>query len=351
MKHLMSLLAAIYLCLPAHSQQVTQIRSVEKIAMGDGTYTFRDFDTKKHLEGNHRLIMDDREYVLASFSNGLPHGSWETYRYNKLKEKKNYLMGRLDGALIEYYGDGTTPCKEAMMKNGKMHGRWVEYYTNGNIAKDEFYQDGLEHGRQTAFNHDGTLKRDCFFKNGKPEGKQKNLYRSNTGDFWQESNCKNGIRQGQFTETFLNGNLKTKGEYLDGEKNGVWIVNYENGRPKSYQTYKKGKRNGDSKTFFDDGNVQSITPYVNDLKEGIAREFFETTKTLKAEISYVANYEHGSYKFFYDNGKLLEEGHTERGYRIYAKEYFINGQLRSVKEQKDGVWETTERYDQSGKQL
>ncbi len=333
------------------AQDEIQIRSVEMIPMGDGTNTYRDFATKKHLEGAHRIIFDDSEYVVANFKNGLPDGSWEKYRYNKLKEKSTYLDGRLTGTKIEYFSDGVTVFKEFHLKNGKLDGRLVEYYTDGQICKDEMYKEGVEHGAQKKFDQTGKLTSDRFFQNGKAEGKQMIIWSSNIGDFITYSNCVNGLRHGEYVETFLSGSIRKKGVYKNGEEDGVWIENFENGKPKSFKTYKNGVLNGDSKTYFNDGSIERLIPYVNDQKEGASKEYYFGTNVLKSEIAYTAGKENGTYKLFYDDGKVREEGRAEQGTRVSTKEYYRNGQLKAVKERQGGAWETIESYSQDGKQL
>lgn len=51
-------------------------------------------------------------------------------------------------------------------------GAFIEYYPNGNIASEEFYQDGLRYGRWRFYYPSGTIKEELVYEKGVLEGLQ-----------------------------------------------------------------------------------------------------------------------------------------------------------------------------------
>lgn len=350
MKKLLFFLFAVLTIQFAAAQQPARIGNVEAIPKGDGTTTFRDADTQVHLEGEQRLILDLRSYVVAHFTNGLSNGAWELFRNNALAEKLNYVDGRLDGAQTYYFSDGTTVHRAFGMVAGQLDGKYVEYFSNGKISLETTYKAGKEEGQSRTYAEDGTLKWDCFYANGLPHGKQTQSYGSNRGDFIRVASFENGVPTGKFIETFTNGTIGKEGQYdKAGKMTGQWIERDQKGKILSDQTYKNGVLEGPAKTYFTDGTVEKMAMYANGNRHGLTTEYhYGTNGQVKSETNFVDGVQQGAYKFYYDTGKLREEGCAEGGETVSLKEYYPDGQLKAVKERRGGVWQTLEKYYQDG---
>ncbi len=95
-------------------------------------------------------------------------------------------------------------------KNGKEHGKFTEWYENGQKSTEENYKDGELDGKSTRWIHRMVRKRD---------GKRTSWY---------------GI---------------TEGNYNDGKNDGIWTEWYKSGQKQSERNYKDGKEHG-SKTHY-----------------------------------------------------------------------------------------------------
>ena len=229
------LLMAITLCISClvfAQEEGVQIQWVERIPLGDGTMVYRYvMGDKKHLEGECRLTVNEREYIVADFKNGLPEGKWETFRYNKLYEKRSYKKGKLDGKVITYASDGVTVAAESTSSSGKRNGRYATYYTNGTLEKEQEFKEGKEHGYHRTYDQEGKIKWDCYYEEGKMHGQQTQLFINNLDGYYvKTSNYEHGVLVGDYSEVFENGKIRAKGKYdKNGKKTGKWITGKKDG--------------------------------------------------------------------------------------------------------------------------
>ena len=352
------LFMAITLCIACTvfaQEEGVQIQMVERIPMGDGTWVYRyAMGDKKHLEGECRLTVNEREYIVADFKNGLPEGKWETFRYNKLYERRNYKKGKLDGKITTYGSDGETVKTESTSSSGKRNGRYASYYTDGTLEKEQEFKEGKEHGYLRTYDRDGNIKWDCYYEDGKMEGQQTQLISSNQGNYVKISNYKKGNLVGDYSEFFEKGGLKEKGQYDEkSKKTGLWVRRLKLGRRIDETEYKNGERNGKRMTFFDDDSApDKIEMYKDDKLNGVTVTYHSKTRRIETEITYVDGRREGPYKRYRENGKdLEEEGKYTDGNITYRKSYYPNGKVRQIEEGKSFDFKVIEKYDETGKKI
>ena len=349
------LLMAITLCIACTvfaQEGGVQIQMVERIPMGDGTWVYRyALGDKKHLEGECRLVVNEREYIVADFKNGLPEGKWETFRYNKLYERRNYKKGKLDGNVTTYASDGKTVAKESTSSSGKRNGRYATYYTNGQLEKEQEFKEGKEHGYLRTYDLEGNIKWDCYYQEGKMEGQQTQLISSNQGNYVKISNYKNGNLVGDYSEYYEKGGLKEKGQYDEkSKKTGMWVRRLKLGRRIDETEYKNGERNGKRMTFFDDDSgPDKIEIYKDNKLNGVTIEYSNKTKKLESETTYVDGRREGPFKRYHEDGKTIKSEGTYTGGNVsYEKTYYPNGKLKMVEDKVDGRLKIVEQYDEIG---
>ena len=76
------------------------------------------------------------------------------------------------------------------------------YYKNRTVFRKVFFAEGKMHGKFNEFYNSGELKEDGKYKNGSKEGNWKTYYK--------------------------NGKIKSRGRYKNGEKVGIWKFFYKN---------------------------------------------------------------------------------------------------------------------------
>jgi antitoxin component YwqK of YwqJK toxin-antitoxin module len=326
------------------------IGQITVINLGDGRLLFRTVEDEKPIEGERRII-DGRnsEYRLAQFTNGMYDGKFEHHRSNRLIESGTFKEGVRHGVFTDYFYDGSVKSQRPFT-DGKLDGVVKSFYTNGKLESQKEYKNGVEHGIEQKWDSQtGEMTVDARFVNGKPDGTQTRHISSNAGDYVEVSHWANGAQNGNFSQTFANGQPRVQGKYLNGKRDGVWIEYRRNGQPEKSSTYRNGELNGELTTFFTDGTVEKIETYAAGKREGPAKEYFFDSGKLKAEYNFANNAREGKYKIYYDSGSVREEGNYEKGNEVYRKEYYENGRVHQIRQRNArGQWETLESNNIDG---
>ena len=69
----------------------------------------------------------------------------------------------------EYFGNGTLK-KEGYYQFGNKQGKWMSYYLNGNLKKKENFNKNKLDGEMIKWHQNGKKKENGIFRNGKSEG-------------------------------------------------------------------------------------------------------------------------------------------------------------------------------------
>jgi antitoxin component YwqK of YwqJK toxin-antitoxin module len=96
-----------------------------------------------------------KENLINLFDeNGKRHGYWEYYYSNgQLWYKGNFVNGKQHGYWESYYSSGQLYYKGNYV-NGKEHGYWESYYYNGDLHYKGFY----DMGRIVSYNPDEAIE-------------------------------------------------------------------------------------------------------------------------------------------------------------------------------------------------
>lgn len=147
-----------------------------------------------------------------------------------------YFKGGFDkvsGHVINRNMDGSVE-RQSLHLNGKRHGFWERFFSNGNIHTKANYNEGklLE---LTSYSYNGRVQKEEKYKEGKPFGLWKWYY--------------------------ANGQLRQQGRYIgehlgDAIPDGTWEWFYANGQMWMRTTYTDGKEDGLRETYGEDGSVE-----------------------------------------------------------------------------------------------
>jgi len=381
--HGIMLCLAAMVAIPANAQseKTIKIENVTVINDGEGRALFRDAKDETPLNGLHRIIDGFHSaYILAEFTDGFYDGSVEVYENSKLATKGTYKEGREHGVVTAYYPDGKVSA-EISFAEGKLDGLSKSYSTDGTLEEEQNFAGGLPDGLLRSYNLDGSLESEQSFKAGKehgperkfrngeekpyidrnwfegqPDGRQYTETTSNTGGYIEVKYFDKGVPTGEFLQTWVDGGeVKQRGSYKNGKKEGVWTEVRFDGTTESENTWRGGKLNGPSKMFFSDGSIQTITMYADDKRHGVEQTFHFGNGRISMEFNYVNDRQDGVYKRYYNDEKstMSEEGRISRGSVVYRKIYYSNGRVDTVQESATpgGTLKITESYDEEGNKL
>jgi uncharacterized protein len=197
------------------------------------------------------------------------------------------------------------------------------------------------------------------------------------------------ILHGLYTSYYLNGNIESKGQFVNNETAGVWDFYYETGVLKMrgilfkganyglweyfFESGKKSmegiiygrKKEGEWKVFYENGQVKEVGEYKENLRNGPWKFYFEDGQ-LRGEIDYqddfgrYIEYDHagkvtgegpkmgtrqvGHWRYFGSNGVLISEGDFTEGKKhgVWV-EYFSSGKVSArgnyQHDEPSGTWE------------
>ncbi|MEP7164258.1 MAG: energy transducer TonB [Ferruginibacter sp.] len=141
---------------------------------------------------------------------------------------------------------------------------------------------------------------------------------------YQDSACKS--RNGFFTYYYSNGNISSKGKYINNNRDGIWLSFHNNGMMQDSSVYEMGNLTGTSLAWFSNGYIADSCVY-NKEGYGIRIYWFDDGTPSVAGRS-LNNKKQGKWQYFHKNGKLASLEEYEQG-KLLNKTY----------------------YDESGKQL
>jgi antitoxin component YwqK of YwqJK toxin-antitoxin module len=151
-----------------------------------------------------------------------------------------------NGLYTDYYSSGGARIYGRTVDN-KLYGPEIEYDKNGSMTRHKFYhryaksdcnrnEFGKNHGTCVYYMLERPLYVYTFF---------------------------NGVLHGTCTEYYLNGDIFSEYEYVNGEPHGERIVYYQNNNKASVNTYVYGILHGISTWYDRNGNIIKSFLYEN----------------------------------------------------------------------------------------
>ncbi len=196
--------------------------------------------------------------------------------------------------------------------------------------------------------------------------------KKNLKEVFQVRDTINNTLHGRYISYFLNGNIESKGQFMNNETTGVWqfyfetgnlkmrgILRqnsnyglweyfYENGSKSMEGTINGKNKEGEWKIFYESGNLKESGNYTENKRSGLWKTYFEDG-TLRGEIEY--SDDHGRYIEYYHSGKILGEGPRAGArnvgrWRFFAEDGTLEGEGDYSGGKKNGEWKY---YFPSGK--
>lgn len=164
-----------------------------------GIFTFYD-DTKAHT------VVATRDFSKGDNS---AYTIFYDPKKNKVSEG-NVVNKQYEGEWKYYHEASPAVMSIEHYKAGKLNGSRKVFYKSGKIAEDENYVNGIREGAYKRYTESGIVIEEVTYKKGQPDGIA--IYRDSDGQ------------------------LASKGPYVDGLKKGIWEF-YENGKLKKKEKY------------------------------------------------------------------------------------------------------------------
>ncbi|MBI3501061.1 MAG: toxin-antitoxin system YwqK family antitoxin [Bacteroidetes bacterium] len=247
----------------------------------------------------------------------------EYYEDGAIKKTGTYLYGVAEGTHKEYspegkitgakiFHEGNLIGEGLIDEAGNQQGAWTEYHANGKIKGKGSYENGIKTGEWVFYHPNGkTEQKGKYDKKGKPQGLWQWYYDS--GNLLREETYLNGKREGALTEWSdakkdSSGNkteaqVITKGEYIDGMKEGKWFYQIQDYREEGM--YKSDNKDGAWESYYVDNNqVRFAGKFVEGLPDGKHTYYYHDGKK-EEEGKYIMGNKDGNWEYFNPDGTLL----------------------------------------------
>lgn len=304
----------------------------------------------------------------------------------------NLRKGKVDTILVSYedvclgtpsYDAGTNYC----LRIDSMYKSAIPYDTLPRFLEvDEDPKEWVFH-RKSAY-ESGKLREEWDEKYDdemilKKDGED--LRYDQNGQVILEMNYNMGVPDGAYTTWFADGQIKLKGQYVDGLKEGYWQhwdtlgreigyedydmgtgsieIFYPDGKRRSYENFTEGKRDSVWELYYENGNIH-FRKYFDNGREVGTWEFYDPEGELDWTTEMPGGSKHppqywyktgilryetkdGILRMYYKNGRMEIEK-PEMGDGTYTT-WYSNGQKKEegliAKGQKEGPWR---KWDSKG---
>lgn len=239
---------------------------------------------------------------------------WEG-TYNYLGEKEGTFKyfdknGNMEGA--EVYSKGILLAKGNLNKAGKRVDEWIFFYPDSSIRAKGEYKDGLRIGNWVFYHNNGRLEqKGKYVKDEKPHGDWVWYYE--TGQVWREESFWKGKEDGTAIEYSDTGTVVSKGDYIDGRKDGPWF--YQMNDHKEEGNYVEGRRDGQWVYTYENGKTNFKGSFINGDPNGKHLYYYPSGR-LKREEYYELGYEEGTWKSYDQEGNLMLTSQWEGGREV-----------------------------------
>ena len=193
---------------------------------------FNKLDEKGNKNGPWKGIYEDTKNLKyeGTFEHGKEVGLFIFFDNTKTKKviATREFNPKDNSAYTIFYDQNKNKVSEGKVVNKLFEGRWNYYHKASKaIMTIENYANGKLEGLRSVFYPNGKIAEEINFKDNLKEGICKRY--TENGIVIEESAYKNNEYNGTTTFKDSDGNLISKGNFVDGKKAGVWHF-YEKGK-------------------------------------------------------------------------------------------------------------------------
>jgi antitoxin component YwqK of YwqJK toxin-antitoxin module len=196
---------------------------------------------------------------------------------------------------------------------GRKQGHWIKKYPNENILYDGYFKDDHPVGEFKRFFENQSLKSILLY--------------SSDG------------REAKATIYHPNGNISSKGTYIDQMKEGKWqfYAAVYKGYRIAEESYLKNLKNGPSIKFYIDSTIAEKLFYINGIRQGEWIQYYPD-RVVSMKSNYLNGKINGKFEVWFENGAIELSGQYKNDFRdgpwvIYNN----NGTIKYKLEYKDGI--------------
>lgn len=150
---------------------------------------------------------------------------------------------------------------------------WDKSLKEHELQQQQSSCGGQKEGEHKYYDDNGKIKILINCLNGEKHGIQK-TYNPLNGNLSKEEHYDNGKKDGVQKDYYLNGNLQMESSYQSNQLNGLIMRFFENGKIESEIMYLNGERNGDYKIYSENGDLLWKTQFNNGEQSDLIQTYY-----------------------------------------------------------------------------
>jgi antitoxin component YwqK of YwqJK toxin-antitoxin module len=207
--------------------------------------------------------MNLKLYITASFLViSVCSASQVDTQINKTDEQ-----GRKQGHWIKKYPNETI-MYDGIFKNDHPVGEFKRYFENKSLKSILIYSDDSRKASAVIFHPNGNISSKGSYVDQKKEGKWQFFSSDDKGYLISEESYINNRRNGLSVKFFPDSAIAEKVTYVNDVKEGEWIQYYPSGAVRLKSNFLNGKINGSFEIWFENGAIEYSGNYKNDSRDG-----------------------------------------------------------------------------------
>jgi antitoxin component YwqK of YwqJK toxin-antitoxin module len=213
---------------------------------------------------------------------GKKQGYWKVkYETGSIKYTAFFKDNKPVGEMRRYFEDNTIKAILRFDASGVKTFAKL-YYQSGPLAAEGTYVNSFKDSTWKYYSY-YTQKhtRSETYNLGKLNGKVLSFY--NNGNIAEEVSWKNGIKEGSWKKYYEDGTIMMYTVFSDNKRTGAFIFNYPDGKPEWNGKYINDKMEGKWVHFKPNGEVETSIEYVNGIAAN-EKEFNETQNKILQEL-------------------------------------------------------------------
>lgn len=297
-----------------------------------GTSTYRD----GLLEGPREFLYENGQKIcrLVFRQGRVEDGFVPVFdKLGVLRISEYWEKGRCRG-----YNQNNRLCREYGLFNSGYDGIYREFYDDGRVSSERFYNAGVLEGFAKDWSEDGLRCRVLFFVEGEECGSKRMSYYE-SGMLFREIDMVGEIPEGLEVVYHENGQVQTRTIYEKGmAKDGPVNCFDEDGTPSLFGHWE----NNTCKCYSEDGTLLVKAAYYRDMRNGYSIDYsgenpkevyyFDEEECLSKEDFLEKTFEHLA-------GRLANSLSEIRGYEMETFKDFYRGQYEEIMTQENASTE------------
>lgn len=194
--------------------------------------------------------------------------------------------GKKQGHWIKKYPDQST-MYDGYFKDDHPVGEFRRYFENHTLSSLLNYSSDGRKTVATIYHPNGNISSKGTFVNQKKEGKWQFFSEFTNGYLVSEEYYRNNIRDGLSSKFYPDSTIAEKLTYLNDVRQGEWTQYFPSGKLRMKTFYEKGKINGTFQVWFENGKIELSGQYKDDYRDGLWI-VYNNDGTVKYKLTYLA---------------------------------------------------------------